>query len=133
MKHLDLAIVLAVWCCLSVAAPTSPPVRAEIDALLSRLEASGCQFNRNGSWYRGQEARDHLLRKLEYIEGMTTIQSTEQFIELAASKSSFSGEPYQVKCGDESPVQSQEWLSQQLASIRSSKRTQVLRPRPSNI
>jgi hypothetical protein len=118
MKRLQLAAVLALWCCLSSAAPTSPPVRAEIDALLSRLEASGCQFNRNGSWYSAQEAKDHLLRKLEYIEGRTTIQSTEHFIELAASKSSTSGKAYQVKCGGESPVESRQWLTRQLASIR---------------
>src|SRR5262252_281918 len=95
MKRPHLAIVLTLWCCLSFAAPTPPRVRAEIDALLSRLETSGCQFYRNGSWYSGQEAKNHLLRKLEYIEGRTTIESTEQFIELAASKSSFSGKPYQ--------------------------------------
>ena len=68
-------------------------MRAEIDAVLSRLQSSGCQFDRNGSWYSSSEAKDHILRKLDYLEGKTTIQSTEQFIALAATKSSSSGKP----------------------------------------
>jgi hypothetical protein len=110
--------ICALWCSLSFATPTAAPVRAEIDALLAKLQASGCQFDRNGTWYTGAEAKDHILRKLEYIEGKGTVQSTEQFIELAASKSSFSGKPYQVKCGSDSPVASQLWLTKQLGVIR---------------
>jgi hypothetical protein len=117
MKRLLLTVSLALWCCLSAAA-TPAPVRAEIEALLAKLQASGCQFNRNGSWYGGSEAKDHLLRKLEYFEREAAIQSTEQFIELAASKSSSSGKPYQVKCGSTVAVESQVWLTVQLAAIR---------------
>ena len=105
-------------CSSAFAAPTSTPVRAEIDSLLYKLQSSGCEFNRTGSWYSGAEARDHLLRKLEYIEGRRTVQSTEQFIELAAAKSSSSGKAYQVKCGTEATVESQYWLSRQLAILR---------------
>jgi hypothetical protein len=119
IKRFFSATAIAFWSALSFAAPTADPVRAEIDTLLSRLQVSGCQFNRNGSWFSGAEAKDHLLSKLDYIEGRSTIQSTEQFIELAASKSSFSGKPYQVKCGSEAPINSQSWLTRQLAAIRS--------------
>lgn len=118
MKRLLIASFTSLWCLLSIAAPTSAPVRAEIEALLSKLQASGCQFNRNGSWYSGSEAKVHLLRKLEYVEGKGTVQSTEHFIELAASKSSFSGRAYQVRCGGQAPVASQVWLIQQLAFVR---------------
>ncbi|MEK8034930.1 DUF5329 family protein [Ideonella sp. DXS29W] len=112
------SVVAALACSLAAAAPTAAPVRVEIDLLLSKLQASGCEFNRNGSWYSGAEAKDHLLRKLEYIEGKSTVQSTEQFIELAAAKSSSSGKSYQVKCGSEAPVESQVWLTKQLGVIR---------------
>jgi len=105
-------------CNLAMAAPTAVPVKAEINLLLTNLQTSGCEFNRNGSWYSGAEAKDHLLRKLEYIEGKNTVQSTEQFIELAASRSSSSGKPYQVKCGNEQPLESQAWLTKQLGIIR---------------
>jgi hypothetical protein len=112
-----LASVLVSFCGVSAAAPTAAPVRAEIDSLLNKLQASGCQFNRNGTWYSGAEAKDHLLRKLEYIERKSTVASTEQFIELAATKSSSSGKVYEVKCGALA-VESQKWLTQELGSIR---------------
>lgn len=104
----------------ALAAQTAAPVRAKVDLLLDRLQASGCEFNRNGSWYSGAEARGHLLRKLEYLEDKTTVQSTEQFIELAATKSSISGKPYLVRCGSAAPVESRAWLIGQLAIIRAS-------------
>lgn len=120
MKRVFLAALVGLWSVLSAAAPTAAPIRNEIDAVLAKLQGSGCQFNRNGSWYTGTEAKEHLLRKLEYIEGKSSVQNTEQFIERAASRSSSSGKPYQVKCGGEPAVESQLWLIQQLSVIRAS-------------
>lgn len=97
---------------------TAPQVRSEIDALLGVLERSNCQFNRNGDWHTSAEAKAHLLQKLEYIEHKTTIDSTEQFIDLAATKSSFSGTPYQVKCANAPAVPSASWLNAQLLVLR---------------
>ena len=51
-------------------------------------------------------------------EGRGTVASTEQFIELAATKSSSSGQSYQVKCGAVAAVPSAQWLGQQLKQIR---------------
>jgi hypothetical protein len=118
MKQALIATVVSLCCGIAAAAQTAAPVRAEIDALLAKLQASGCQFSRNGSWYNGSEARDHLLRKLEYLEGKSTVSSTEQFIEVAASKSSSSGQAYSVKCSGQMPIASQVWLTQQLPAIR---------------
>ena len=120
MKSLRVALLLGLLASTVAASPTSAPVRAEIDAVLAKLQSSGCQFDRNGSWHSSSEAKDHIQRKLDYLEGKTTIQSTEQFIELAASKSSFSGKPYHVKCGTEAAVESQQWLSKQLGVMRAS-------------
>ncbi|MBI2276051.1 MAG: DUF5329 domain-containing protein [Dechloromonas sp.] len=103
----------------AAADPIAPSIRAEIDALLADLEASACEFNRNGSWYSAREARAHLRRKLDYLEKKNAIAQTEQFIELGASTSSFSGKPYLVKCADADPVASSQWLSTQLKIIRS--------------
>ena len=110
MKAVLLALVLA--------APIAPAVRAEIDQLLARLEASGCRFNRNGSWYPAAEAKNHLLRKLEYFEERSNVQSAEQFIKRAASRSSVSGQPYLVQCATAAPVESGAWLTLRLQEIR---------------
>jgi hypothetical protein len=118
MKQTFVAALLGFLASLAIASPTSALVRAEIEALLARLESSGCQFHRNGSWHSPEEARSHLLRKLEYIEDRGTVQSTEHFIEIAASKSSWSGKPYRVRCGAEAAVDSQQWLSRQLSALR---------------
>lgn len=102
-----------------VMAATPAPVRSEIGSLLARLESSGCRFNRNGDWHAGAEAKGHLLRKLDAIEGKTTVASTERFIELAATRSSSSGKDYQVQCGGEAPQPSAAWLTAQLRQLRS--------------
>ena len=102
----------------AIAAPTAAPIRNEIEGLLTRLEKSGCQFNRNGSWYSGAEAKAHLMRKLAYIEDKGTLQNTEQFIDLAATKSSFSGDAYQVKCANAPVLPSQQWLLRELWVFR---------------
>ncbi|HJV93476.1 MAG TPA: DUF5329 domain-containing protein [Azonexus sp.] len=123
MRSVITALLLAASALLFVAQaaaePIAPPIRAEIDALLAVLEASACEFNRNGSWYSAREARAHLLRKLEYLERRNAVGRTEQFIELGASTSSFSGKPYLVKCPNADPVASSEWLLTQLKTIRS--------------
>jgi Family of unknown function (DUF5329) len=123
MRPLHVALLALAASATALAAPTASPVRAEIDALLARLQASGCEFNRNGSWYSGTEARAHLLRKLEYLEGRGTVLNAEQFIDQAASSSSSSGTPYLVKCGNAKPVQSKQWLLAELDAVRSASRS----------
>lgn len=116
-----LRTLIVLWFCLapgiSLAAPASAPVRGEIDALLAALQASNCEFQRNGSWHGAAEAKTHLLRKLEYIEKRSTLPSAEKFIEMAASSSSASGRAYEVRCnGTVQP--SAQWFARQLERIR---------------
>lgn len=96
------------------AAALQPAARGEIEGLLSRLAGSGCQFNRNGGWHKASEAQTHLRRKLDYLEDKDAVGSTEQFIERAATKSSRSGKPYQVRCSKRAPVASSQWLRTEL-------------------
>jgi hypothetical protein len=100
------------------AAPLPPATRAEIEGLLARLETSRCEFQRNGTWHSATDAKSHLLVKLRYLEDRGMVDSAEQFIELAASKSSMSGQPYQVRCAHAAPVPSSTWLLSQLQRIR---------------
>ncbi|MES2164667.1 MAG: DUF5329 domain-containing protein [Pseudomonadota bacterium] len=102
----------------SMAAEMPAASRAEIDALLNRLGSSGCQFNRNGSWYSSTDAKAHLASKLDYLIDKKKVEGTEQFITLAASTSSMSGKDYLVKCGTAQPVPSGVWLKGELQTIR---------------
>ncbi len=93
MRRLLLALLTGLLATAAIAAPLASAVKTEIDSLLGRLEASGCEFNRNGTWYSAAEAKSHLLGKLKYLEERGLVQTTEQFIERAASGSSISGQP----------------------------------------
>ncbi|HEX7892183.1 MAG TPA: DUF5329 domain-containing protein [Ramlibacter sp.] len=110
---------LLAWALSSAAAPVPPAARAEIDALLAKLQSSGCTFNRNGTWHGADEAQAHLRRKLEALEERNVVQTTEQFIALGASTSSVSSKPYLVKCGGGTPVESRVWLTNELKALRS--------------
>lgn len=100
------------------AASLPEEARGEIDGLLTRLGTSGCEFQRNGSWHTASKAQAHLRRKLNYLTDKNAVDSTEQFIERAASKSSKSGKPYQVRCNQQAPVPSNQWLKAELRKLR---------------
>jgi hypothetical protein len=99
------------------AAQPGPAASAEIEQLLARLVSSGCQFERNGSWHDAKEARAHIERKYRYLLKKQLIGSTEDFIAGAATQSSVSGKPYQVKCGNVQ-VPSGQWMADQLKQLR---------------
>lgn len=90
----------------------------EISQLFTALETSGCQFSRNGSWYDAAQASAHLHRKYDYLLEKGQLTSAETFIALAASKSSLSGQPYQVRCGQSPVVSSQSWFMARLRALR---------------
>jgi len=121
LKRRFISAVLLSICINSVAAQTPLETRAEIDVLLKKLQISGCQFNRNGTWYTSAEAQSHLSKKLEYLEKRGVITTSEDFIKLAASSSSTSGKAYQVKCCNEAAVESNSWLNNQLKTLRAGK------------
>jgi len=100
------------------AGPLPPQARAEVEALLAQLQSSSCDFSRNGSWHMPAEARTHLLRKLAYLEDKSLVSTADQFIDLAASKSSSSGKPYLVRCAGHATVPSGDWLRARLAALR---------------
>ena len=119
VRGLLFVVLTCIVATVDAAAPLSSTARAEITGLMSRLEASGCEFNRNDTWYTSAEATSHLQRKAKHLDDKGTVESAEQFIELVASRSSVTGRPYLVKCGGGSPVKSREWLLLQLRGMRS--------------
>ncbi len=101
------------------AAHAEPPMNTQIEVnfLLGYVDGSGCQFYRNGSWYDSKAAEEHLRDKYNYLFKYQ-IYTAEDFIEKAATKSSFSGKPYGVKCSDGVARTSNQWLHDELARFR---------------
>jgi hypothetical protein len=118
MLRFSLLLLASLFATGAHAAALAPAAKAEIDGLLSRLETSGCEFSRNGSWHSAADAKSHLLRKLKYLEDKGLVQTAEQFIERGASSSSMTGEPYLVRCGNGAAVPSGTWLLGQLQAMR---------------
>jgi len=102
------------------AAQAAPDARAqaEIAHLLEYVATPGCQFQRNGSWHDGAEARSHLQQKYDYLVKRKLVTDAESFIARAATESSMSGSAYQVKCGGGKAVASAVWLKEELVRFR---------------
>ena len=106
----------------ALAAEPTPAAKLEVEQLLTRLAASGCKFQRNGSWHTAPEARRHLEKKYQYLLDKRLMNTSEDFISMAAAKSSTSGKPYQVKCGAQEQVPSAVWMTSQLKEVRAQAR-----------
>jgi len=89
---------------------------AEVDHLLNFVKSSACQFDRNGEIHDGIEAESHIRNKYAFFR--RKIETTEQFIEWSATKSTISGRYYTVKCADAEWIETREWLLQELENFR---------------
>lgn len=112
-------VLLITWLCLatSFALGTAAEADAEIRGLIQAIAESGCEFDRNGTRHSAQDAAEHL--ELKYSRGKRYVKSAEDFIQRLASKSSWSGTPYQMICDGEAEAAS-DWLSTTLVQLRAS-------------
>jgi len=117
MKQLSF-IFATILASVSFAGELTPATKHEIAYLFSHLQESGCQFDRNGTWYDSSEAVSHLNKKYQYLMGKGLISSSEDFIERAASESSLSGRVYRVRCGSNPVVNSADWFRAELEKYR---------------
>jgi Family of unknown function (DUF5329) len=90
-------------------------MNAEIDWLIDQVADSDCTFIRNGSEHDAASAMKHLQMKRE--RGRRYYDNTEQFIDRIASKSSWSGKDYTIRCGTETQT-AREWFTARLANYR---------------
>ena len=103
----------------AVSQAAAPAVaQAEVEYLLAAIAQSGCQFNRNGTWYDGTRAVANLQSKYSYLVMRDAIRTADDFIEMAASRSSVTGSPYWISCSGATPIQSGQWLKDQLTAYR---------------
>ena len=113
MRHLLLTVLLYAALMSSTYAQTD--AEAEITALIAAVRESGCEFNRNGSMHSAEAAAEHL--ELKYSRGKRYADSAEAFIERLASKSSWSGKPYEMICDGETQPAG-DWLTATLVTLR---------------
>lgn len=114
MKQLryGLALIMSVFA-VTVLAVSLPD--KEIDHLLQYIATSSCRFIRNGSSYPADEAGAHITRKYDYLK--SRIKNAEEFIQYAASESSFTHQPYRVNCVGKEQL-SRDWLLEELLHYR---------------
>ena len=97
-------------------ADVAPEVKLEIDYLLNFIRHSACVIERNDKSHDAVDAISHIEKKYAYFED--DIETTEDFIELSATKSTMSGKYYRVRCGDGEQIKTREWLLQELKAFR---------------
>jgi hypothetical protein len=104
---------------LPIARAVPPAVaQTEINYLLESIDRSGCEFYRNGTWYDSKKAQAHLRYKYEMLAAHDQINTAEDFIGKAATKSSLSGRPYEIRCSGGEAVPTNQWLHDVLARYR---------------
>ena len=89
---------------------------AEIDFLVNAVANSSCTFIRNGKEYDAAAAGKHLEMKRQ--RGKRYYGSTEEFIERIASRSSWTGKDYLIRCPDGRTQTTQEWFHARLEELR---------------
>lgn len=107
-------VVAAVWMLAMAADAALPPhEQSRIERLIAFVESQkDMKFIRNGTEYSCDDAAKFLRGKLEAMGGEIT--TAREFIERIASKSSMSGEPYQVKLASGKQMTAAQFLGDEL-------------------
>jgi hypothetical protein len=116
LKALSNALVGDDYATLTVSeVPVTAPLTEEqrIEQLIAAVAGlNEAKFVRNGREYSAKEAAEHLRGKRQ--SAGDAIKSAEQFIEQVASKSSLSGEAYQIRWPDGRMQTAEEFLRDEL-------------------
>ena len=95
---------------------TSVSEKEKIEYLIRSVEELGnAKFIRNGRAYDANRAADHLRLKLRKAE--SRCNTAEDFITVCGSRSSISGQPYQIRFADGSVLSSEAFLRAKLKEL----------------
>ena len=104
------------WLSLSHAQAQAPPSAQELERtiqyLIDQVARSECTFIRNEKFYGAKEAAEHLKAKAKYFK--KEIQTPEDFIRLAGTKSIVSGDDYFVRTKEGKELRCADWLTKML-------------------
>ena len=92
------------------------PAEAEVQYILDFVRSSNCTFIRNGTDYTSPQAADHLTMKAKHVGAR--IKDGDTLIDMIASRSSMSGQPYYVQCPGRQRTESSTWLHGELDRYR---------------
>ena len=113
LRHLFLACLLL---CNTASADVPAEQVKEVNHLLAFVRNSGCIINRNGTDHPADKGISHIENKYDYFRD--DISSTEDFIEMSATKSTMSGDYYMVRCPGKGVIKTQDWLLEELKKYR---------------
>lgn len=119
VKRVGLSLALVAGCltAMNAQAALDAAGQREVKSLLDFVGNSHCQFIRSGSTYSAAQAKAHLQTKLDYLVRKDLVNSAEQFIDRAGSRSSMTGTPYKVNCDGKEQLSSV-WLTDELQRLR---------------
>jgi len=112
---LTLAIVFLLTPCL-LRGEQIDTVDKTVQHLIGHVSESSLIFIRNADKYTSVEAAKHMNTKYQHFR--EDIQTAEDFIELCASRSLLTGQPYLVINEQGEQVRTSEWLEAELADYR---------------
>jgi Family of unknown function (DUF5329) len=114
-----LLLTLVLWAVAAAGAHAgiTPASEAErIEYLIRSVEQlSNAKFIRNGSAHDAKAAADHLRLKRGKAKGRC--DTADDFIRLCASRSTLSGQPYQIRFADGSLLTSETFLRAKLKAL----------------
>jgi len=115
--HAALSLLLFFAAGLPLRADTAPPAeKAKIDALIAHIEGlPGATFVRNGSDYNAATAAKFLRGKWKAND--KDIKTASDFIAKAATLSSTTGKPYQIRLKDGTVTPCAAYLTAQLRKL----------------
>jgi hypothetical protein len=118
LEELDNALIGEDTARFSIAVPgeSSLSEQAKIEQLIEAVaEFEGATFIRNGTEHTAAEAAEHLRTK--WNAARESITTARQFIDEVASKSSLSGEAYQIRFADGKTISAADFFNEKLGSL----------------
>jgi hypothetical protein len=115
LLQISLALLLG-FMASSVMAKAPLSETQKIESLITSIETlKGAVFIRNGSEYSSEQAAHHL--RMKWDKAGSSVKTAQDFIEKCASKSSMSGEKYQIRFANGKTEYSQDYFNEELRKI----------------